>query len=55
MTTLNEITTRAYRALTALRVIASARPCLDSETTDADLAEWARTTIIPELEKAGLL
>lgn len=35
--------------------IASARPCLDAETTDADLAQWARTTIIPTLEEEGVL
>lgn len=41
--------------ITALRQIATARPCLDAETTDADLAEWARVTIIPTLEEMGLL
>lgn len=39
----------------ALRRIEASRPCLDAETTDADLADWCRRVILPELEKAGLL
>ena len=38
-----------------LRLIEAGRPCLDADTADADLAQWARVTIIPALEKAGLL
>lgn len=39
----------------ALTKIESGRPCLDADTTDADLAEWARSVIIPTLDEMGML
>ena len=38
-----------------LAMLVSTRPCLDAETTDADLAEWVRTAIIPAMEKRGVM
>jgi hypothetical protein len=42
-------------AVLALLRIERGRPCLDADTTDANLAEWCRTVIIPTLEELGLL
>ncbi len=39
----------------ALDRIASRRPRLDADTTTADLAAWARDTIVPTLEATGRL
>lgn len=39
----------------ALARIASDRPCLDADTTDAELVEWVRAVILPTLESKGLL
>lgn len=44
-----------FDALSAILFIERNRPCLDTETTDADLAEWCRTAIIPKLDELGLL
>lgn len=38
-----------------LRDIEAARPCLDADTTDAELAAWCRETIIPALVNATLI
>lgn len=39
----------------ALEAIEAGRPCLDADTTSSDLAYWARTVVIPVLERQGLL
>lgn len=48
-------TDRAVQAAAAALRIERERPCLDADTTDDELARWARVTVIPALEEAGLL
>jgi len=42
-------------AAEAIERIERERPCLDADTSDAELAQWARRSIIPALESSGHL
>lgn len=48
-------TGRDSRDTHAMDWIEMGRPCLDRDTTDAELARWAREFVIPALEDTGRL
>jgi hypothetical protein len=49
------LATSTHPDTAALDKIERERPTLDADTTDADLAEWVRRTILPVLAQTGRL